>query len=47
LKALLEARPNQVERLAVDDAAVVIDVDTPADAADAEARATGTASKKK
>jgi CTP:molybdopterin cytidylyltransferase MocA len=42
LKALLDARPGSVERLVVDDAGVVIDVDTPADAAEAEARAAGT-----
>jgi molybdenum cofactor cytidylyltransferase len=41
LKALIDARPNAVERLAVDDPAVLIDVDTPDDAADAETRAAG------
>ena len=47
LKALYDARPNLVERVDVDDAAVLVDVDTPADAAAAEARAAGSPAKKK
>jgi CTP:molybdopterin cytidylyltransferase MocA len=47
LKALYDARPNLVERVDVDDAAVLVDVDTPADAAAAEERAAGSPAKKK
>jgi molybdenum cofactor cytidylyltransferase len=36
LKALIEARPQQVERLDVDDPGVTVDIDTPADAAKAQ-----------
>jgi CTP:molybdopterin cytidylyltransferase MocA len=47
LKALYDARPNLVERVDVDDAAILVDVDTPADAAAAEERAAGSPAKKK
>jgi molybdenum cofactor cytidylyltransferase len=41
LKALFDARANLVERIDVDDPAILVDVDTPADAAAAEDRAAG------
>jgi len=47
LKALYDARRNLVERIAVDDPAVLVDVDTPADATTAEERAAGSPAKKK
>jgi molybdenum cofactor cytidylyltransferase len=47
LKSLLDARAQLVERLVVDDPGVLVDVDTPADFADAEQRATGKAPAKK
>ncbi len=43
LKALLDAHPERVERLEVDDPGIVVDVDTPADQAKAEQLATGAA----
>jgi molybdenum cofactor cytidylyltransferase len=47
LKGLLDARAALIDRIDVDDPAVLVDVDTPADAAAAEERAAGTPSKKK
>jgi molybdenum cofactor cytidylyltransferase len=47
LKALFDSRAALVDRLEVDDAAVLVDVDTPADQATAEERAGGPPSKKK
>jgi molybdenum cofactor cytidylyltransferase len=47
LKGLLDARAALVDRLEVDDPAVLVDVDTAADAASAEERAAGTPAKKK
>jgi molybdenum cofactor cytidylyltransferase len=41
LKKLLDARANLVERIDVDDPGVLVDVDTPQDAATAEDRASG------
>jgi molybdenum cofactor cytidylyltransferase len=47
LKGLYDARPNLVERIDVDDPAVLVDVDTPAEAAAAEERAAGSPRAKK
>jgi molybdenum cofactor cytidylyltransferase len=47
LKALFDAKASLVDRLDVDDPAVLVDVDTPAEAAAAEDRAAGPAPAKK
>jgi molybdenum cofactor cytidylyltransferase len=46
LKKLLDSRANVVERIDVDDPGVLVDVDTPQDAASAEDRAAGVTKKK-